>query len=383
MEIKKNPIPKPVQKAFQDGEIAGTLRHLSDESFLIDFYSNDYIGLAKNVAVRTKAHSLLEEYPLQNGSTGSRLLSGNYPLIRKTEGYLTAFHGAEKGLLFNSGYDANLGIFSSIPQKGDVVLYDQYIHASIRDGLQLNKAQNFKFKHNSLADLEEKLKRFAPFATTLYIATEAVFSMDGDTPDLPAMVALAKQYNAYIIIDEAHSVGIFGNKGEGLCQALGIEKDIFLRLITFGKGIGAHGALVVAQTEVIDYLVNFARSFIYTTAAAPESIATLLTSYMLLPELKERDLLHENIVFFREKAQTLAKEKGITFIDSSSAIQGLIIPDSQKVKQVAARLQAQGMGIKPILSPTVPKGEERLRICLHSYNTKEEINLLFQTISEE
>ena len=264
-----------------------------------------------------------------------------------------------------------------------MVLYDQYIHASIRDGLQLNKAQNFKFKHNSLTDLEEKLKRFAPSATTLYIATEAVFSMDGDTPDLPAMVALAKEYNAYIIIDEAHSVGIFGNKGEGLCQALGIEKDIFLRLITFGKGIGAHGALVVAQAEVIDYLVNFARSFIYTTAAAPESIATLLASYMLLPELKERDLLHENIVFFREKAQTLAKEKGITFIDSSSAIQGLIIPDSQKVKQVAARLQAQGMGIKPILSPTVPKGEERLRICLHSYNTKEEINLLFQTISEE
>ena len=383
MEIKKNLIPKQLQKALQEREIAGTFRHLSDESFLIDFYSNDYIGLAKNVAVRTKAHSLLEEYPLQNGSTGSRLLSGNYPLIRKAEGYLAAFHGAEKGLLFNSGYDANLGIFSSIPQKGDVVLYDQYIHASIRDGLQLNKAQNFKFKHNSLADLEEKLKRFAPSATTLYIATEAVFSMDGDTPDLPAMVALAKQYNAYIIVDEAHSVGIFGNKGEGLCQALGIEKDIFLRLITFGKGIGAHGALVVAQTEVIDYLVNFARSFIYTTAAAPESIATLLASYMLLPELKERDLLHENIVFFREKAHTLAKEKGITFIDSSSAIQGLIIPDSQKVKQVAARLQAQGMGIKPILSPTVPKGEERLRICLHSYNTKEEINLLFQTISEE
>ena len=383
MEIKKNPIPKQLQKALQERETAGTLRHLSEESYLIDFYSNDYIGLAKNAVVRTKAHSLLEEYPLQNGSTGSRLLSGNYPLIRNAESYLAAFHGAEKGLLFNSGYDANVGIFSSIPQKGDVVLYDQYIHASIRDGLQLNKAQNFKFKHNSLADLEEKLKRFAPSATTLYIATEAVFSMDGDTPDLPAMVALAKEYNAYIIIDEAHSVGIFGNRGEGLCQALGIEKDIFLRLITFGKGIGAHGALVVAQAEVIDYLVNFARSFIYTTAAAPESIATLLASYMLLPELKERDLLHENIVFFREKAQTLAKEKGITFIDSSSAIQGLIIPDSQKVKQVAARLQARGMGIKPILSPTVPKGEERLRICLHSYNTKEEINLLFQTISEE
>ena len=115
MEIKKNPIPKQLQKALQERETAGTLRHLSEESYLIDFYSNDYVGLAKNAAVRTKAHSLLGEYPLQNGSTGSRLLSGNYPLIRNAESYLAAFHGAEKGLLFNSGYDANVGIFSSIP----------------------------------------------------------------------------------------------------------------------------------------------------------------------------------------------------------------------------------------------------------------------------
>ena len=378
-----NSIPKPLQRALQEREAVGTLRRLSQESYPIDFYSNDYIGLAKNIVVREKAHTILQSYPLQNGSTGSRLLSGNYPLIREAESYLAAFHAVERGLLFNSGYDANVGIFSSIPQKGDVVLYDQYIHASIRDGLQLNKAQNFKFKHNSLSDLQEKLQRFAATATTLYIATESVFSMDGDTPDLLAMVALAKQYNAYIIIDEAHSVGVFGQKGEGLCQALGIEKDIFLRLITFGKGIGAHGALVLAQTEVIDYLINFARSFIYTTAAAPESVATLLAAYALLPETEERARLHENIAFFREKAQVLSQEKGLTFIDSTSAIQGLIIPDSQRVKQVAAHLQDKGMGIKPILSPTVPKGEERLRICLHSYNTKEEITQLFQGISEE
>ena len=343
---------------------------------------NDYIGLAKNTTVRTKAQAILEQYSPQNGSTGSRLLSGNYPLIREAETYLASFHAGERGLIFNSGYDANVGIFSAIPQRGDVVLYDQYIHASIRDGLQLNRAQHFKFKHNSLEDLEVKLKRFSPSATTLYIATEAVFSMDGDTPDLPAMVALAQQYGAYIIIDEAHSVGVFGEKGAGLCQALGIAQDIFLRLITFGKGIGAHGAIVLAQAEVIDYLVNFARSFIYTTAAAPESIATLMASYVLLPELKERGYLHENIAFFREKAKVLSQEKGLHFIDSTSAIQGLIIPDSQRVKEMATRLQQRRMGVKPILSPTVPKGEERLRICLHSYNTKEEIELLFQVISE-
>ena len=216
-----NPIPNPLLKALEERKAAHTLRQLSMERYAIDFYSNDYIGLAKNTTVRTKAQAILEQYSPQNGSTGSRLLSGNYPLIREAETYLASFHAGERGLIFNSGYDANVGIFSAIPQKGDVVLYDQYIHASIRDGLQLNRAQHFKFKHNSLEDLQAKLKRFSPSATTLYIATEAVFSMDGDTPDLPAMVALAQQYGAYIIIDEAHSVGVFGEKGVGLCQALG------------------------------------------------------------------------------------------------------------------------------------------------------------------
>ena len=322
-------------------------------------------------------------YPESLSTMGVQVLaSGNYPLIEQAEEQLAAFHQAPKGLIFNSGYDANVGIFSSIPLKGDVVLYDQYIHASIRDGLQLTNAQSFKFKHNSLEDLREKLERFSGKYTTIYIATEAVFSMDGDIPNLKEMVALSKQYQAYLIVDEAHSVGVFGERGEGLCQQLGIADEVFLRLITFGKGIGAHGAIVLAQEPVIDYLINFARSFIYTTAAAPESIATLMASYALLPELKERGYLHENIAFFREKAKVLSQEKGLHFIDSTSAIQGLIIPDSQRVKEMAARLQQKGMGVKPILSPTVPKGEERLRICLHSYNTKEEIELLFQVISE-
>ena len=383
MEIKKNPIPKQLQKALQERETAGTLRHLSEESYLIDFYSNDYIGLAKNVAVRTKAHSLLEEYPLQNGSTGSRLLSGNYPLIEQAEEQLAAFHQAPKGLIFNSGYDANVGIFSSIPLKGDVVLYDQYIHASIRDGLQLTNAQSFKFKHNSLEDLREKLERFSGKYTTIYIATEAVFSMDGDIPNLKEMVALSKQYQAYLIVDEAHSVGVFGERGEGLCQQLGIADEVFLRLITFGKGIGAHGAIALAQEPVIDYLINFARSFIYTTAPSPESIASVMASYKLLPELKERKVLQERITFFREKIPFFPSTEQVYFMDSQSSIQGLIVKDTQRLRNLSSLLQTQGLGIKPIYAPTVPKGEERLRICLHSYNTKEEINLLFQTISEE
>lgn len=375
-------VPKSITEALNNRKQTQTFRSLSSRYYEVDFYSNDYLGLARNPLVRERAQELLQKYPLQNGSTGSRLLSGNYSLIEEAEYILAQFHHSERGLIFNSGYDANIGIFSSIPQKGDIVLYDQYIHASIRDGLQLSKAQSFKYKHNSLSDLEDKLQRFSEVANTLYIATEGIFSMDGDIPDLIGILTLAEKYNAYIIIDEAHSVGVLGDRGEGLCQSLGVEKRIFLRLITFGKGVGSHGAIALAHGEVIDYLVNFARSFIYTTAPSPEVIATLLAAYELLPSLVSREKLRENITFFQQKIQEfeVKNTEKMRFILSESAIQGLIIPDNERLKKLSDSLQSQGIGVKPIFSPTVPKGQERLRICLHSFNTNEEIEKLFKNI---
>lgn len=375
-------VPKSITEALNNRKQTQTFRSLSSRYYEVDFYSNDYLGLARNPLVRERAQELLQKYPLQNGSTGSRLLSGNYSLIEEAEYILAQFHHSERGLIFNSGYDANIGIFSSIPQRGDIVLYDQYIHASIRDGLQLSKAQSFKYKHNSLSDLEDKLQRFSEVANTLYIATEGIFSMDGDIPDLIGILTLAEKYNAYIIIDEAHSVGVLGDRGEGLCQSLGVEKRIFLRLITFGKGVGSHGAIALAHGEVIDYLVNFARSFIYTTAPSPEVIATLLAAYELLPSLVSREKLRENITFFQQKIQEfeVKNTEKMRFILSESAIQGLIIPDNERLKKLSDSLQSQGIGVKPIFSPTVPKGQERLRICLHSFNTNEEIEKLFKNI---
>ena len=375
-------LPSSLLKAIDQRKKEDAFRSLSLKNYIVDFYSNDYLGLAHNSQQREYAQTLLSREPQYNGSTGSRLLSGNYPLIEKAEEQLAAFHQAPKGLIFNSGYDANVGIFSSIPLKGDVVLYDQYIHASIRDGLQLTNAQSFKFKHNSLEDLREKLERFSGKYTTIYIATEAVFSMDGDIPNLKEMVALSKQYQAYLIVDEAHSVGVFGERGEGLCQQLGIADEIFLRLITFGKGIGAHGAIALAQEPVIDYLINFARSFIYTTAPSPESIALVMASYKLLPELKERKVLQERIAFFKEKIPSFPSTEQVYFMDSQSSIQGLIVKDTQRLRNLSSLLQTQGLGIKPIYAPTVPKGEERLRICLHSFNSQAEIEQLFSLITQ-
>ena len=375
-------LPSSLLKAIDQRKKEDAFRSLSLKNYIVDFYSNDYLGRAQNPQQREYSQALLAREPQYNGSTGSRLLSGNYPLIEKAEELLAAFHQASKGLIFNSGYDANVGIFSSIPLKGDVVLYDQYIHASIRDGLQLTNAQSFKFKHNSLEDLREKLERFSGKYTTIYIATEAVFSMDGDIPNLKEMVALSKQYQAYLIVDEAHSVGVFGERGEGLCQQLGIADEVFLRLITFGKGIGAHGAIALAQEPVIDYLINFARSFIYTTAPSPESIASVMASYKLLPELKERKVLQERITFFREKIPFFPSTEQVYFMDSQSSIQGLIVKDTQRLRNLSSLLQTQGLGIKPIYAPTVPKGEERLRICLHSFNSQAEIEQLFSLITQ-
>ena len=168
--------------------------------------------------------------------------------------------------------------------------------------------------------------------------------MDGDIPDLIGILTLAEKYNAYIIIDEAHSVGVLGDRGEGLCQSLGVEKRIFLRLITFGKGVGSHGAIALAHGEVIDYLVNFARSFIYTTAPSPEVIATLLAAYELLPNLAFREKLRENIAFFQHKVQEfeVKNTEKMRFILSQSAIQGLIIPDNERLKKLSDSLQSQG-----------------------------------------
>ncbi|MDO4880860.1 MAG: pyridoxal phosphate-dependent aminotransferase family protein [Capnocytophaga sp.] len=367
-----NSILSKIEKRVQEN----ALRELSVHNYAIDFFSNDYLGFSQNFEIQNVTNKILEKNTYRNGSTGSRLLSGNFTLYTEAEEKIATFHQTQKALIFNSGYDANIGIFSSIPQKNDIVLYDQYIHASIRDGLQLSMAQSFKFKHNDLEDLEEKLKKYS--SQVVYIATESVFSMDGDAPDLQKMVNLAKKYNAFLIVDEAHALGVFGDRGEGLTQKY--KEDIFIRLVTFGKGLGGHGAAVLADEIIIKYLTNFARSFIYTTALPLHSVAYILAGYSYLPNTESREKLHQNIQFFREKLHQNKLEN--LFITSFSAIQAMIVSGNERVKQIAKKLQEEGFGVKPILSPTVPKGEERLRICLHSYNTKDEISLFFKKLLE-
>ncbi|KIA86823.1 8-amino-7-oxononanoate synthase [Flavobacterium sp. AED] len=355
------------------------LRQLPLSSKGIDFASNDYLGLSKSETIFHKTHQyLIETNDIQNGATGSRLLSGNHKLYQETENFIAQFHKSESALIFNSGYDANVGFFSSLPQKRDLILYDELCHASIRDGIQLSNAKAYKFNHNDFEDLERLILRNQ--SAVIYIVTESVFSMDGDTPNLEELVQVSEKHNCYLVIDEAHALGVFGSKGEGLVQYLNLQDQVFARIMTFGKGLGCHGAAILGAPELRDYLVNFSRSFIYTTGLSPHSVATILMGYRYLDkENKNIELLRENIIHFNQEKNLLGLKQ--LFVRSKSAIQSAIIPGNENVKSIAQKLQEKGFDVKAILSPTVPEGQERLRFCLHSFNSKEEISEVLRLLS--
>ena len=354
------------------------LRKLPLSSIKIDFSSNDYLGFSKSELIFKETHHyLISNKIIQNGATGSRLLSGNHKLYQETEDFISNFHKSESALIFNSGYDANLGFFGSVPQKGDLILYDELCHASIRDGIQLSKAKAYKFNHNDFEDLEKLILR-NPNAI-VYIVTESVFSMDGDCPNLEELVSVSTKHKCYLVVDEAHALGVFGSTGEGFVQMLGLQDHVFARIMTFGKGLGCHGAAILGSVKLRDYLVNFARSFIYTTGLSPHSVATIMIAYQHLKKDSDSILkLRENIVFFNQQKNLLSLKP--LFVRSKSAIQSAIIPGNEKVKTIAGQLQEKGFDVKAILSPTVPEGQERLRFCIHSYNSQEEISTVMQCI---
>lgn len=360
-----------------------SLRQLRCDTVLADFSSNDYLGFSLSKLIFDGAHQyLLQNNIINNGATGSRLISGNHGLYTITERYLAAFHKADAALIFNSGYDANMGFFSCVPQKGDVVLYDEYIHASIRDGMRLSNAAAYKFAHNDIEALTTAIKRHREKITggEVFVVTESVFSMDGDSPNLQQLAALCATFNCRLVVDEAHALGVFGTKGEGLVQSRGLEEKVFATIVTFGKGLGCHGAAILGSAQLKRYLVNYARSFIYTTGLPPHSLATILTAYNYLEQSSgERQALQDIVVFFKSEV----KRHGLhTFINSDAAIHCAVIPGNEKVKSIAIILQQNGFGVKPILSPTVPQGEERLRFCLHSYNTKEQIIQMLELLTQ-
>jgi 8-amino-7-oxononanoate synthase len=354
-----------------------SFRSLSKSTSWVDFASNDYLGLSRSKNIFDATHQyMIKNNLVQNGATGSRLLSGNHALYEITEVFIAQFHQAETALIFNSGYDANIGFFASVPQKNDFILFDELSHASIRDGILMSNAKSYKFQHNDFRELERLIhfcqKDINNKKIKIYVVTESVFSMDGDTPNLEDLVAICEKYSCYLVVDEAHATGVFGNRGEGLVQELQLQNKIFARIITFGKALGCHGAAILGSQDLKDYLINFARSFIYSTGLSPHAVATILTAYQHLEQnIGEAQQLKSNILFFNQQKTILSLKP--LFVRSKSAIQSAIIPGNDKVKMIAQQIQDSGYDVKAILSPTVPKGQERLRFCLHNYNSENEM----------
>jgi 8-amino-7-oxononanoate synthase len=268
-----------------------------------------------------------------------------------------------------------VGVLSSVLQRGDVVLYDELCHASIIDGIRLSFATAYKFKHNDVSHLEELLEK-SKDASTIYVVTESVFSMDGDCALLKEISVLCKNQNTYLIVDEAHAIGVYGKQGRGLCNELDIEQDCFARIYTYGKAMGAHGAAVVGNIDLYNYLVNFARSLIYTTALPPSSVALIMASYQLLQSTNQTKILQENIELFNEFTSTLLNK-----IKSTSAIHCFLIEGNENAINASKQLIDKSFDVRAIKSPTVKIGTERLRICLHSTNTKQELNSLAEKLN--
>lgn len=361
----------------------------------IDFFSNDYLGLARNEELQNQ---ILEEYKIQsnrfkfsrNGSTGSRLLSGHNEYFEEVENQLAHFFCAEKALFFGSGYHANVALLSSILTRNDVILYDNLVHASLKEGYRLSQANHFSFKHNDLEDLEKKILRIQSTNQTnenqtILVVVESVYSMDGDVCPLQKVVEVCEKHNANLVVDEAHSTGIYGENGNGLVAELGLEKRIFARINTFGKGFGTQGAVILGSETLINYLINFALPFIYTTAPPLFQLVSVKKAMDFL-QVHQKELnqkLHQNIELFVSQSQrVLYSDSDNSFTNSKTPIQIIPIKGNEECQKVALSLQEEGFEVRAIKSPTVKKGDERLRICLHSFNTEEEI-LRFLEVSEK
>lgn len=359
-------------KKLEERRLQGNLRSLSVNNLSVDFYSNDYLGFVHNGLLR---HTSGPETQ-QTGSTGSRLLSGNTLQAEELEEKIAAFHGAEAALLFNSGYDANIGLLASMAGRHTTFIYDELCHASIIDGIRLSLCRNkYRFAHNNLNDLEQQLNNVKE--GNIVVVTESVFSMDGDLAPLQQIAELCSRHNAALVVDEAHATGVFGPAGAGRVCQLSLQHQVAARVHTFGKALGCHGAVVLGSALLRQFLINFARSFIYTTALPPSALSAINNAYNLLmhPHFSTAPLYS----IINHYHLSISKVSGAG--TSPGPIQVVMASGNEHARALAARVQQAGLQVRPILSPTVPAGSERLRICLHAHNTMQQVDALTDILS--
>ncbi|CAO3593039.1 unnamed protein product [Absidia cylindrospora] len=351
----------------------------------IDFSSNNFLGLSYSQTMRQDFLNELQSMPYILGSTGSRLLNGNSQYAQDLEQRIADFHGAPTALIFNSGFDANAGLFSTVPQKGDIILYDALVHASVHEGMRISRAAHrIPFAHSDVVDLGAKLEAIKDTKQNVFVAVETVYSMDGDVAPLNEIVQLLRSYwpneeNGFLIVDEAHATGVYGDHGRGLVSQLGLENMVFARLHTFSKALASNGAVILGSETLRQYLINYARPLIYSTFMSFSSLALIQTAYKQL-ESEETKKTQEHLhIITRQFRNSICLPMG-NLLPSNSPIQGVVLNGNAPVRALATYLNQRGFIVKPICSPTVPKGQERVRICLHGHNTISQVDDLVQSI---
>ncbi len=360
---------KQLEQKLNSRQQQGLARTLQALPTGIDFCTNDYLGIVKHDFIHSWLSNNVAQH-ITHGNGASRLLGGDTAFIQEVEKTIATFHNVEAALLFPSGYMANYAVITTLATKEDTIIYDKLVHASLRDGIRATLAKSFAFEHNNIVDLEKKIQTIT--TGNIYIVTETVFSMDGDIAPLPEIVTLANIYNAILIVDEAHSIGLYGNNGEGLIHQYHMQQQIPVQVFAYGKAAGTHGAAIVGSKLLIDYLVNFCRPFIYSTSISNMHAAAILAAYNIMPTLQvARHALQQNINYFNTQ---------VTY-GTQTAIQQIIIPGNDEVTAKATMLKAAGIAVLPVRYPTVPKGSERIRVVLHSYNTTTEIDNLLSLIA--
>ncbi|TCD63948.1 hypothetical protein EIP91_004758 [Steccherinum ochraceum] len=410
-----------LKAALQSRETRKIRRQLSDPTSdvgLVDFHTNDYLSLSTSEDLRSRFLEKLNTAPNVLGSGGSRLLV-NGTAHHALEARLATFFGSQCALLFNSGFDANVGLFSCIPQDGDVIVFDEYIHASVHDGARSSRARGnlFSFEHNSLTalgDLLLRLLRSRPGLTegtqSIFVAVESLYSMDGTLAPLLQIVEMMEtlfpQGNGYVVVDEAHSTGVYGPQGKGLVALLGLEQRVFARLHTFGKALAGSGAIVLVNTLVRDYMVNYARPLIYTTSLSYANIVATDCSFDLLEDGTTKalsaHLLRLSTLLTTTLTGLLNSHPHIPthllslppHLSSPPPASPTLSPSlahlptpiiaimTSSPRPLSAHLRRKGMNARPITWPTVPKGKDRVRVCLHAGNTEEEVMRLAKEMVE-
>ncbi len=345
-----------------------------DDTKLINFSSNDYLGLASNLSTIESVHQQLD--CLGVGSGASHLVSGHHQIHQTLEIEVAKFLNRDSAVTFSTGYMANLGILQSLAKKGDLIIADKLNHASLIDGAKLSNANSVRYQHCDMSALEKRLKSEAP---QKWVVTDGVFSMDGDLAPLEKIAGLCQKYQANLIVDDAHGVGVVGEQGQGCAEFYNLDQNQLPVLMgTFGKALGGFGAFVTGSQQLTDYLVQFARPYIYTTAMPAILAAANLHNVRLIKNdtsLMQR--LKQNITKFK----LLAEQAGLNLLASDTAIQPIVIGDSDKLVELNRQLIEAGYLVGAIRPPTVPVKTDRLRITLSAQHTEKQIKGLIEQLN--